>query len=221
MAFAYLVSVIKQGTSAGSGNSAAIDTTGANLIVISVGGVGGVVSDSNTNAWTALTVHGNNKLYYCYNPVVGAGHTFASNAASSFSCIAVAAFSGAASSPLDQQNGNTGGSGTTSLATQSVTPGDDNQLLVMGLGDFAPNGGSTAISVGTLLQSANINGGVSYGNAIAYEIQTTATTRNPSWSWLTGTGGSTAAAIGTFKAAAAGGATPSRHYYDHIIGMAA
>lgn len=207
MAFAYLVSVIKQGTSAGSGDSAPINTNGANLIVVSVGGVGGVLSDSQSNIWTPLTTHGNNKLYYCYAPTVDSSHVFRANAASSFSCVAVAAFSGAASSPLDQQNGATGLTGTTSLATGSVTPAEDNELLVMGLGDFAPNGGSTAITVGTLLQAANINGGTSYGNAIAYDIQTTATTRNPSWSWATATGGTTAASIATFKAAAAGGDT--------------
>lgn len=218
-------SALKQGNSAGSGNTTGIDTTGSNLFAACVSGDAGVgPSDSNTNAWTALTATQNVKLHYCYNPAVGSGHTFAANAASSFASISVAAFSGSASSPFDQENGAFGTSGNTSRTTGSVTlssPTQDNQLLVMGLGFFAPNGGSASIDIGTVLQSASIIGGSSYGNAIAYEIQTTATTRNPSFSWPSATTGAPAARIATFSAAAAGGAALSRYYYDELIGRAA
>lgn len=207
MAFGYLVSAVQQGTSAGSGNTSAIDTTGANLIVINVSG-GVTPTDSKSNTWTSLTATTNSQLWYCYNPTVGSGHTFAANGASSFASISVAAFSGSAASPFDVQHGGTGSTGTASLNIGNITPSQDNELLVMGLGNFAPVGGSTAIDVGAVLQSANFNSGVSYGNALAYQIQTTATLRSPNWSWATNTAGATSSVEATFKAAAAAGFVP-------------
>lgn len=213
MAFGYLVSALKQGTSAGSGNTAAIDTTGANLlvaIVCDLAGAGAVTpTDSKSNTWTALTpnVDGASArltIWYSYGGTVGSSHTFAANGTGTFASISVAAFSGSASSPLDQQNkAASGNSSVTSLATGSITPTQDNELLIFALGDNAPPSGTASVSVGAILQQAALQAGVSFANSIAYEIQTTATTRNPNFTFSATT--FAAAVIGSFKAA--GGAT--------------
>lgn len=220
MAFGYLASVLKQGTSAGSGDSGAIVTTGVNLFVAVVcdyNQVGAVTPTdkisgvASGNVWTALTpklddVSGRLTIWYCYNPAVGSSHTFAANGSGTFASIAVAAFSGCASSPVDQQNGAVSGlSSVPSLATGSITPTQPNELLIYAIGDNAPKTGTASVSVGTILQQAALQAGVSFANSIAYEIQTTATTRNPSFTF--GSTTDAAAVIASFKAA--GGVTVS------------
>lgn len=215
MAFSYLVSAFKQGSSAGSGNTSALDTTGANLlpaVVVDYQSAAQVTpTDSKSNTWTALTSAFNSTfdrttIWYSNttaNPAVGSGHTFAANGTGTYASISVAAFSGAASSPLDQQNG-TAGSVAATVSTGSVTPGQDNELLVFGLGGVQTE--TISVDVGTLLQQGPYSNGVTFCNAYAYQTQTTATARNPTFSW----GGAShfcSAVIGTFKASAGGGST--------------
>ncbi len=214
MTIALLSHTLKQGaTSGGTGNSSAINTTGASHIFVLVADYQGaspaVLTDSQSNTWTGLTIKSNSasvqaRLYYCENPSTSATHTFAANGTSSFAALSVAAFSGGAtSSSFDVQNGALGGGGVTSLATGSVTPGVNNEVLIYGLGLSSFAAAPFTISVGTMLDAAPIIGGTSWGLAMAYEIQTTATARSPSFGWVNGTPAS-AAVIATFKAAAAG-----------------
>lgn len=68
--------------------TAAVDTTGATLLVVIVHTIfalsGTSISDSKSNIWQPLTIYGANtgfpdstlQMYYAYNPTVGTGHTF-------------------------------------------------------------------------------------------------------------------------------------------------
>lgn len=198
-----------------TGVTSGIDTTGANLIIINDSFFGGssTPTDSKGNIWTGLTGQGVGgravRLYYCYNPTVGSGHTFTSTAA--FSSIQVQAWSGSAASPFDQENGGVG-----VLQPGSITPTEDNELLVVGLSH----------SDGTVTQS--INGGFTIppgndiansgndGGAMAYLVQTSAAAANPAWS--PGTNARTV--IASFKAGAGGGGGTVKPWFLHASQIA-
>lgn len=212
------IALVAQATSTGAqtgGTTGAVDTTGATLLVAVVtrysGGVP-TVSDSNSNTWTALTDRTGGeaaaRIYYAVNPTVGSAHTFTIGGGGSdyYAKITVGAFSGAATStPFDQQNGAGSGSGSTSLASGSVTPGEDNELIISVISTGTGSSGTYSVDNSMTKFSGEepyeIN--VNEGHAGAYKIQTTATAIDATWSW---TGSAVrAAAIATFKAAAAGG----------------
>lgn len=209
MTIALVSSTAKQGARNGATTSA-IDTTGANLIVIGIAWYSVTspsISDSQSNTWTALTTSNvasdvGSKLYYCVNPTTNAAHTFTFGPANVYGGLIVAAFSGVAtSSPFDQQTGATSSSAS-ALSTGSVTPTENNELVIFAAG----KGGNTttvdATSVGSMIGNYAGITAVTYAQGMGYEIQTTATARNPS---LSGTGTSVMAArIATFKAAATG-----------------
>lgn len=208
MAFS-LISNVGAGSAIGNDiTTAAIDTTGASLLVVCVNDYtvnASTLSDSKGNTWTGLTAKmsttAESKLYYCKNPTVGTGHTFTAAGTSIYATINVAAFSGAhLTAPFDQQNGATT-AGATSLATGSITPSENNELIIAGISNVSA---ARSIDAGfTIANQVNYAAGFHYGGAIAYLIQTTAGAVNPSWSW-TGSG-EAAAVIASFKVPAAGG----------------
>lgn len=208
-AIALVTSTVKGGTFSGA-TSDAIDTTGANLIVLHVSSAdANTVTDSKSNTWTALTSKtsgsGNiGRLYYCVNPTVGSGHTF--SVTSIVPTISVLAFSGVkTSSPFDVENGSSCDS-TGSCATGSITPSEDNELVVTGMSmggaeftDYVADSGFTNLTY------VPVVGGAHFGGGFAYKIQTTAVAVNPTWSgtspaWF-------AVTIASFKAAAVAATT--------------
>ena len=208
MAFSLVSNVTTTG-GANGGTTAGIDTTGANLITVVVPSYSGTaaptLSDSKSNTYTGLTeqvvIDNRLRMFYVLSPTVGGSHTFTVAGTDSFSSCIVAAWSGAAA--FDQQNGATA-AGVSSLATGSVTPSENNELLVYGamINDV---GDITAVDIGTLLDHFAGVDSVNFGCGFGYQIQTTATARNPSF---TGSGTfNMNAVIATFTAAAAGGAT--------------
>jgi hypothetical protein len=186
MGFSLIASTSLAGTSASSLTTSAINTTGANLIVVGItnqlqGGLS--LSDSKGNTWTLIQTSNDPsmdqyaKLYYCYGPSVGAGHTF--TVTGSYSPIAVLAFSGAASSPLDQQTGS-GNDSAGGFQPGSVTPTQNNELIVSFVG-IQPSSSPSVDSGFTLNSSGILVAAVSYGWGMAYLIQTTAGATNPTW----------------------------------------
>src|SRR5271163_3787727 len=119
--------------------SNAINTTGANLLVMSTvqNGSGGMtVSDSKGNTWVALTPQSQFSsdeacIFYVVNPTVGTGHTFQSNfpnSATSSGGLIVTAWSGAdTTSPFDVQNGT--GYFSSTAQPGSVSPNANNELV--------------------------------------------------------------------------------------------
>ena len=205
MAFTRLASTAKSSADTNAVTTTAIDTTGANLLVLisACEGGGEAISDNKGNSWTALTSHANStaqvRIYYSIPTSVGSGHTFTSSLTGGFPAVAVSAYSGAAtSSVFDKQNGAASDSAS-SLATGSVSPSADGELLISGLGLDNGIGTLSSIDSGFAID-ASVGIGASDGVAIASLIQTTASAQNPTWS-LTGGSDVIAVAIATFKSA--------------------
>lgn len=188
------------------GTTSAIDTTGANFVVLSVGFYNGfgptTPSDSKGNTYTALTeVDATGSvghiLYYCFAPTVGSGHTFTYARGSIFASIEVIAFSGVGSS-FDQQNGNTSAASAT-VTTGSITPGQANTLVIAGL---AFSDSSTAVSAtlsGYTVQDFVAGASADrVGSAIGYLVLSSATAQNPTWT-LSAIAAGNAAKIASFK----------------------
>lgn len=186
----------------------AIDTTGANLMtmVVSCYASEPTISDSKGNTWSNVVA---NQYYgavglatkYCASPTVGSSHTVTSNFVN-YVFIVVSAFSGAkATSPLDQTAVAGSGSGATSQAAGSITPSEDNCLVVSYLGI---DGGSSAPSIGSSFTkiASDYNRGWE-GGGFGYIVQSTAGATNPSWSWSGACGA--VAVSASFKAAAVTG----------------
>lgn len=202
--------LLSHATAAGlsTATTGAINTTGASLIVIGIARQASnadAISDSAGNTWTKLTESlatgaVGTVMYYCAAPNTSATHTFTLGSTNA-GVICVAAFSGIQTvTPFDQQNGGSNTTGST-LATGSVTPTQNGELLVTMFG-FNVAGTPVSINSGfTITDTTNFASGVNYGGSLAYFIQTTAGAINPTW---TRTGSSSQAArIATFIAAAA------------------
>jgi hypothetical protein len=209
--------VITNAAAAGSGSAAttgAIDTTGANLIVIAGTSydVPITAADSKGNTWSVLTEYDSDvrvRLFYCLDPIVGSGHTFTINSASGFPSVAVIALSGAAAaSVFDQING------SATAQAGSVTPSEDNEILIAAVSFTTSNTVSIDGSF-TITNQSDYAGGGAIGIGLAYKIQTSAGAENPTWT-PSGTFGDRASTIASFKAAAGGGGLgipiAMRHY---------
>ncbi len=176
--------------------SVAIDTTGANLIVVSGAWFAGVttdmvISDSKSNlTWVALTAHANsgnirNQLFYCFSPTVGSGHTFDLSGPSTFSSIQVIAFNNIAASPFDVENG--ADANASSLQTGSVTPSQANSLVISGeANENNGSGGAATINSGFTREVALPYGAGFEGGCIAYKILSAIAAENPTWDIVNG-----------------------------------
>lgn len=204
--------VVSSGQALGinGGTSSAVDTTGSNLIVLSVSkyDLSAVsVSDSKGNVWTPLTARGiaansNNRLYYCASPTVGTGHTFTATGSSVYVALGILAFSGAHATPFDVENGTANGA-STSANTGSITPAEDNELVIASISTDATSGKS--IDSGFTFIDVPYGGGVNMGGGIAYKIQGALAAENPLFSWTTNS--TSAASIAGFKSAASAAPT--------------
>lgn len=207
-----LIDSVATGGTANGATSSAINTTGANLLVVSVSWypAGGVdvqtaqLSDSNGNTWTQLNLAGiisstitANRLFYCQGGTVGSGHTFTVSATNSYPSIAVMAFSNVSVSPLDVQSQGEASS-TTTVQPGSITATQANAILVTSV-SFEVNGTTASVDLsftGAVVASPTTGNNV--GGGMAYRIDTSATATNPTW---TKTGGTShmAASIAAFK----------------------
>lgn len=190
-----------------SPTTSGVNTTGVDLMIVAIGWFNSgqsttapTITDSKSNTWTALTVRNTGVnlgtvLYYSRVTSVGSGHTFTLSG-QTYSSICVAGFSGSISSPFDQENGY-GTSPVTTIQPGSVTPSNDNQLVVSGL---ASGGVGYSYSINSSFTIAVQDSGSpssSFPCGLAYKIQTSAAAVNPTWTLSNST--QAAAAIGTFK----------------------
>lgn len=203
------------GTSAASGTSGngvttgAIDTTGADLLVVLVsdysGGSTRTVSDSKANSWTPQSGDANGgaaraRLYWCKPSSVGSGHTFTDLSTSNYATIVVGAFSGTHATPFDVESTGTGTNVDPATASAgSITPSLPNGLVIAGVAvdtSSATAIDSSFIVVDTIVPQSSGN---NQSGGMAYKIQTTAVPVNPTWT-LTAPN-AWAATIASFKAA--------------------
>lgn len=193
---------------ANGGTTGALDTTGADLIVIAISGLNtsATPTDSETNTWQALTHQDNygNQLWYCLNPTTDAAHTFTFSETASYPVISVACYSGVDS--YDQESGaNTATTGTT-YQPGSITPSKNNALFVTSGCTYG--GGTDWDSNFSLRQAEYGKSGSNYSGGLADYIQDTAGALNPTW---TSTGSyNRSATMATFLPALGGGAV---YYY--------
>jgi hypothetical protein len=213
MGFALLANSI------GAGTTGAIDTTGATFIVATVAAASGVtpvVSDNKSNTpWVhcnvALASSGSpNSWTFYINPTsVGSGHTF--SATGSESTIAVQAYSGGAAYPdvLDDETKNSAFLVSSLNYPSALTPSQVNCLLVAAV---TFEDGSTPTIDSSFNRSDFLNrvGGVNKSLGMAYQIQTTATARNPTWSWAV-SNANAAAVLAVFRAVASTPANVARY----------
>lgn len=187
----------------------AVDTTGADFIVVTVGwyilSSDYAFSDSKGNTWTPLTQYDNTgitRIYYCVNPTVGSGHTFSVAGSFVFAFLCATGWTGTNATPADQDVGGT------DSTPGPITPSVDNSLIISAA-TFS-DGGSYLASGMTVEEFQNYAGGVNFGGAQAYHIQGSAASFGPTWS-----GGTvSSSAIASFKpSVGGGGATPSGDEY--------
>lgn len=177
-----------------------IDTSGATFLYAYGGFYNGTTNgftDSKGNSWTPLEPGGAgtqlSQAYWCVPTSVGGSHTFQFDAA--FPGLIVLAYSGANATPFDvQTNGfDTGSTATTIQAFGPRTPSVNGCLIISavncGLNDFTSTVDS-GFGVVEYVQNTSAGAGNHLNFAVGTNIQTTATSVNPTWT--TSSGGVTA-----------------------------
>lgn len=187
-----------------------IDTTGATFIGVNVGAFGQgtrtfTFADNKGNTYTPLTIRNgpvetSTNVSYALNPTVGPGHHFTFTATTCggsqvFASGEVVAIRFSVTPTFDKQNGGSASALTTQ--TGSVTPTNNNSLLLTGMTTNAV-GGTASIDSGFTI-SGQVPNTVSEGTALAWKILGTAAATNPTWT-TTGPSGTPdmSAAIGVF-----------------------
>jgi hypothetical protein len=209
MAWNYIASQIASSSAGNAATTAAIDTTGATLLVVAVANlateVAATVTDSQSNSWTGLTRQSNTgsvRLYYVANPTTNASHTFTAGAQAGFGLvIAVAACSGTASSPFDAENGSASGGNP-----GAVTNTGAGQLMVAACQNAAGGFPVFSAAIGAAfnnLQGSTVVGGVHFGLGIGIGYAYTGAAGSSELRY----GGSSdiSSVVATFKIAATGG----------------
>lgn len=227
MAFS-LIAAVSSGTDGNGTTSSAINTTGADLIVVvqsdyGAGGPTGAPSDSKGNTWTALTRvtagSAGARIYYCASPTVGAGHTF-SQGGSNYPSIHVSAWSGAHATPFDQETG-AGSTSVTSKAPGSLTPSEGNCLVVAGLAYYI-NTGSATIDGGFAIDGQlTASSGNYVGGGTAHLIQNSAAASNPAWSFSSQDAVAVQASFKSAGGGGGGGVFALQHIFQHVAGIGA
>lgn len=184
-----LVNHLEYSPNGGGLTTGSLDCTGANLIVVFIGTYkdwyASSMTDSNSNTYTACTKYSGSaqagQFWYCRNPSGSlSALTFTVTGVSGninlYSFFGIMAFSGGATSTLDQQNGTI--DSTDPLQPGSITPSQNNALVVMGIFDYA-NGASPTTTGGTYYGVAK-SGNIGMGGS-AWTVQTSATAINNTW----------------------------------------
>jgi hypothetical protein len=180
------------GLGANGGTTPALDTTGANFVVVNIAIDSyyyGQLSDSNSNHYTTLTHHLDSpilRMYYTdIAPTVGAGHTWTVAQTGIYVSVCVEAWSGIVQpSPFDAgMDVGVHSASATSLATGSMTPSAGRKLVVTAMGLWVA--GATPYTVDSSF--TNVDGvlpssGVNYGSGMASLVQSTGAAVNPTWS---------------------------------------
>lgn len=211
MAISLVANVLGTGGINGA-TTGSVDTTGANLIVVSTGyyypGGSVSVSDNKGNAYVPLTqrhasANSGNRMFYCLGATVGSGHTFTVSGNGTYAALAVAAFSNVSQAtyggslfpvgfpvPFYDPSGYDGYDGETGSATSSVSPGISTGSLTPSREEslmvtglgFDINATYTVNSGFTITNQQPWVNGVNMGVGLAYKIKSSASSENVTWS---------------------------------------
>lgn len=180
------------------GTTPAIDTSTANLIVVTVRwytpAAEPVFSDSKGNTWIAKTLRtqtvGSMRKYYCITPTVGTGHTFSLTGTGNVPDCHVLALrtdsAGSISYDVGKEAGTSQSSGT-SIQPGSLTPSANNAVMVIGC-----ESGGTAPTIDSSFAREEVDAYVApsqFGGLIAWKEKATAGAENPTINWSTNVNG--------------------------------
>ncbi len=209
MTIAYVIDSEIASSDGSNATTVGVDTSGANLIVVATAYDGTTVrtpTDNKSNTPYTLVINNTSGtprtyLHFYLNPSVGTGHTFSIAASAQSPAIAMVAFSGVAtSSALDQS------SQAAARQPGSITPSEDNEVVITASAHgSAGNAPTVDTPFSSHLTASIVGAGPNYAIGLAYEIQTTATARNPTWSPNTG---SNSSVIASFKIATVSSGQP-------------
>jgi hypothetical protein len=200
-----------QGLGTGGGTSSSVNSTGSDTIFLSVGVSNTAalsVSDSKSNTWTLVRDHDNGSglktyLYRTATPAtVGTGHTFTATNAGGKIAVALTAFTGGATSSIDDQENSNGSIFQQTIQPGSITPSEAGTLIITGVMSSDNNREPSVINSGFTVAASYDDPGTSVNVGIAYLVQGSAAAVNPTWTFENGTATHQAAAIASFKAAA-------------------
>lgn len=168
-----------QGAGLDSVTTAALDSTGASLLVAVVSCQDlyvDAITDNQGNTWTELTSYTNAdpkvRTFYVKNPTTNAAHTVTApnTTGQVIGSVFFAAFSGTELGAFTpQQNGNNS-AGATTIATGAVTPNTDNSLVIAAIGINGAGLPITMDSGFTVIESADFVGSQSYGGALGWKV---------------------------------------------------
>ena len=240
MPIALVNSVTFASSGGNGGTTSGMDMTGASLLVaVTSDQATPVITDSSGNTWASAVVGSgvspNVRCFYVANPTVTASMTFTVTDTAGYPAVVYLGFSGVATvSPLDQTNNFNIGGGGTSIAAGSITPGSAGEVVVAGVANNDQSGVPTIGSGFSTPVTVGAAGGVSFGVAASYLVQTTATAVNPTWtdangnltgatiaSFIAGAGGSTGTGTGAITFAGAGVANVSQTVSPYVTIRAA
>jgi len=183
-----LVETAAQGIATGV-ITGALDTTGANLLVVAVtefeNTADAIISDSKGNVWTlcaaiAITGAQNLRLFYSIPTTVGVGHTFQAAGAGTYPSICVQAWKTSGAATFDHANALSFEGVTSNPHPGEVSPTANGSLLITALGHGALI--TTAIEPGfTETSEAGFISGSCFGTALAYKVQNPAIPIDPIW----------------------------------------
>jgi hypothetical protein len=117
-------------------------------------------------------------LYYIESPITSSSHSFGTT--TTFPTIIAAAFSNTATSAIFDGQQNHADAQASPAQGGSVTPVSANSMVLSGVvaSDSAISSVDSSFSV---IQDRTGTGGVSYGTALAYLVETTIAAQNPAW----------------------------------------
>jgi hypothetical protein len=176
------------GQCANTVNACSINTTGANLILVTLGSNGGGIpttSDALANTWVQVPSASLTSVVYCSVPTVTGADTFgvlALNGASYNIGISAAAFSGGNASCTP--NVYSAGSYLTATTVQpgSITPTYTDVLLITSNACHSTSGAVPTVDSGfTALSVLHSDSTGWSGAGLAYKIMATPSAINPTW----------------------------------------
>lgn len=177
----------------------AVDTSGADFLVVVISGRFGLsniptITDSTSgcsspcNTWHLInsSFRGDTSngviVAYASNPTVGPSHTITVSQSNLFPAIFMAAFSiGHAASLYIANNNYT--SGATSLSSNSIATNANGELIVSGLSTNQSVSGQSVSNSFTITDTEPGDGAHSFGGGLAYFFQPTSEGISTTWSW--------------------------------------
>lgn len=203
-----LINHLEYSPNNGSLTSGTLNCTGADLIVVFVGTYkdwyASSFTDSNGNTYTGATLYAGTaqagQFWYCRNPTgTLSALTFTATGVSGsitfYTYYGIMAFSGGSTSTIDQQNGAL--DSTDPLQPGSITPTQNNSLVVSGIFNYV-TGGSPSVNSAMTGYGVAKSGNIGMGGS-AWLAQGTAGAINPTWTSASAGGSENAVVIASFK----------------------